>query len=119
VAAHTDQGRDADLAQVGPQVDPADAGLPAGPPRRRPPLIARLDPNRRDQAGVNEGGLGVQLLEPLEPTQPAPVTSTRIGVGSRAEPQGVWAGVVATGADGQPVQVVGPAGLVGRGLARW
>jgi hypothetical protein len=49
--------------------------------------------------------------------QPAPVTSTRVGVGSRVKPHGVGAGVTATGADGQSVQVVRPAGLVGRDLA--
>src|SRR5512132_722603 len=50
--------------------------------------------------------------------QSASVGSTRVGVGSRAEPQGVGAGVTAAGADGQPVQVVGPAGRVGRDLPR-
>ena len=49
--------------------------------------------------------------------QPAPVTAARVGVGLGVEPQGVGAGVGATGADGQPVQVVGPAGLVGGDLA--
>src|SRR5215211_337436 len=72
VAAHTDQGRDADFPQAGSQVDPADAGLPAGPPRRRPQLVARLDLDRWGQVAVDEGGLGEQLLEPLEPTQVAP-----------------------------------------------
>src|SRR5687767_5518929 len=48
--------------------------------------------------------------------QPAPVTATRVSIGSRAEPQRVGAGVTTPGADGQPVQVVRPAGLVGRGL---
>src|SRR4029453_17096405 len=50
--------------------------------------------------------------------EPAPVASTRVDVGSRVEPRGVGAGVTAAGPDGQPVQVVGPAGLVGGDLAR-
>src|SRR5215211_1744179 len=45
--------------------------------------------------------------------------ATRVDVGSRVEPHGVGAGVTAAGADGQPVQVVGPAGLVGGDLAGW
>src|SRR5215211_4042979 len=43
--------------------------------------------------------------------------ATRVDVGSRVEPHGVGTGVAAAGADGQPVQVVGPAGLVGGDLA--
>src|SRR5512132_2466217 len=103
VAAPTNQRRSADLAEAGPQVDVADAGLPAGPRWRRPPLVARLDLDRRDQAGVHQGSIQVELLEPLEPTQIGPPDRQRGGQQDEAPTPGV-------GERPAPGHASGPAG---------